>query len=1510
MKNSLFLILVVCVGSVVFSQQQVINHTVPFATTNQNMWGPNNNQFSIDQEISIFNVPWNTSFNTGNSMIGTVAGFSFGAALQGSISGVIGSKISLQGFTTGTLDVDYPIDATITTPANNTYDQGDTVTVTTDYVLDPSAEISSFYPSAGEAKWDLYFQLGASASATVCVFSCATFPIIPAFNTGLVNINLVTVNASGVSMLNGLFTQQFLPYPFPPALEDYGITGFVTIPYVSTTSVINNKDIQACGDSTYFNFNVDVFDMIGAMNIPYVSTFFANLAGSQNFGIAVVSWNFFSTNFDANITNHQCFDFDPTVYVSFNFPVPVSYRIINPITNVASPWQNSSIINIEVGKTLQYKFPCYFETVNITPTYTINGQITNHTYDEVTFDLVMSALGFGFTIPAVQITPAIYVPSVCIPIYYPCGAYWFGINWCSTQACTPAFTIPAIGWGGYTYNIGPLWSTTIPIGSFSYDWFNQTWSLGGFQAYSFSPFSMTANVLSATASATPVSCHGGSDGSVALSFNHVAYPLTYLWTNGSTSPSLSNVSANAYQAQIIDANGCQLLTGATVTQPAYPLQANLQVTDVACFNSPNNGAINATISGGTAPYSYSWNNGATTEDLSNIAGGSYSLTVTDANSCVFVVNATVAVPSGITQTAVSSSVSCFGGNNGALDVSVSGGNSPYSYSWNSGPTTQDLVGLAAGNYTLTVTDANNCTDLQTYSVAQPVSAVSVNGIVTNVGCFGGNTGAIDITPSGGTPGYSFQWSSGNGTIMPQITEDLANLSSGNYSVTAIDANGCTATLTSTISQPAQPLQSAGLITQVSCFGGTNGAVQPGISGGTGPYSYAWSNGSTSPSLTNVSAGNYSLALLDANNCASSFNFTITQPASALTVALIGSNVLCFGASTGAIGSIVNGGTAPYQYLWSNGATSANITNLSSGNYSLTVTDNKGCVSTQSVAVTQPAAPLNVTNQATMVDCFGNLSGSINATIVGGTAPYTSVWINQNSQIYSSSSEDLSGVGIGNYLTIVTDNNGCIDSASSIITQPNPINITHTQIDVVCFGNATGAINATVIGGTLPYNFSWNNGSNSEDINGLATGNYTLIVTDDNACIDSLNVSISQPLAPLTVTTESSAVDCFGEATGSAIANVVGGTAPYQYTWSNGSNNPTITNLSSGVYTVLVTDNNGCSSFSGANINQPQQGMNLAINVTDPTCFGYQNGSIEMTITGGTQPYYFTWGNENYVLLNNPSERLDSIVKGSYLFIVTDDKGCKIDTIVQVNEPTPLDLSLQTTYALCYQSSTGFADLTVTGSTPPYSYSWNNGAYNTEDLLNVPAGNYNVTITDNQGCVDSILGKIDQPDSLSVVPVIVAVSCVDQTDGAISLEVFGGTAPYAYSWSNNESSPNITNLSAGVMQVTITDANNCVANRSFVVDASTLPCVNPVNTFTPNGDLINDTWVIDNMHLYPNASVQVFNKWGNRVYESVGLYTPWDGTYNENPLPAEVYYFIIELNDPSATKLTGTLTVIR
>jgi gliding motility-associated-like protein len=471
-------------------------------------------------------------------------------------------------------------------------------------------------------------------------------------------------------------------------------------------------------------------------------------------------------------------------------------------------------------------------------------------------------------------------------------------------------------------------------------------------------------------------------------------------------------------------------------------------------------------------------------------------------------------------------------------------------------------------------------------------------------------------------------------------------------------------------------------------------------------------------------------------------------------------------------------------------------------------------------------------------------------------------------------------------------------------------MSNTKIDVLCHGNNTGSINASITGGTLPYSFAWSNGATSEDLSGILAGSYTLTVTDANGCSKTMTVEIIQPSSPLAVMTETTSIDCFGMNTGSVSATVVGGTAPYQYAWSNGATSTEITNVLAGPYSILVTDNNGCTAFSGANVQQPQQGLNVAINITDPSCHGYSNGIIEMTITGGTQPYYFNWGDENNILLNNPSERLDSITVGSYLFVITDDKGCVVDTIVQVNEPTPFNLAIQTTDALCYQSATGIVDLTVTGSTPPYQFNWNNGQYLTEDLSNVLAGYYAVQITDNQGCVDSIAGTVNQPDSILISSEVINVSCVDQADGAISLTVNGGAAPYSFAWSSGENVPSISNLSAGFYVSTITDDNSCIATITVEVLPSIVPCVNPVNTFTPNGDQFNDTWIIDNMYLYPNASVQVFNKWGNLVFKSEGLYTPWDGTFNNNPLPSEVYYYIIELNDPATSKLTGTLTIIR
>ena len=1495
--------------------QQTINHYVPFSTSNQNMWGPSFAPFSIDQDITLFDVPWNTSFNTGNAMIGSVAGFSFGAALSGAISGVIGSEIGLHGFTTGTVNVDYPIDATVVTPSDNTYDQGDTVVVNTSYTLDPSANIQSFYPSMGEATWDLYFQLGASASATVCVFSCGTFPIIPAFNTGLLTINLVTINANGVSMLSAfgsppLFSQAFFPYYLPDALGDYGLSGALTIPYVSTTSEINGLELDACGDSTYFNLNLNVFDLIGAMDIPYVSVFFENLAGEQDlFGIATVSWNFFDCSFDANITNNQCFNFDPTVYVSFQFPVPVYYRIVDPSTNAASAWATSSIINFPVGNNLEFQFPCYFETLNITPTYTINGQITNHTYDVVSFDFLMSALAFGFEIPAVQITPAIYVPSICIDFWYPCGAYWFGIDWCSSTQCTPSFTIPAIGWPGVTYSIGPLWETSIPIGSFSYDWFNQTWALEGFQAYAFSPFSMTANVLSANGTATPVACFGGNDGTVSLTFNNVEFPLSYQWTNGATTAALNNVTANAYEALIVDANGCQLLTGATVTQPQQALSVSLQSTDVGCNTGVSNGSIDATLAGGTLPYSYNWNNGSTSEDLANLAVGSYNVTVTDDNGCTTSSSATINAPSDIVQTASVGTIACFNGSDADIFVNTQGGSLPYQFQWSNGAVTEDLVNVIAGNYTLTITDANNCTDIQTYTVTQPNAPLQLSAALTNIPCYNASTGAIDISVTGGTANYSYQWTNANNVLIPVTTQDYTNIPAGSYSITVVDNNGCVATMSNTLTQPLAPISSQPILTNINCFGATTGVINPQITGGTSPYLYAWSNGTNVNQANNLAAGAYSLVVTDIANCTATYNYTLTQPNSALSIALTPSPVACFGNATGSIASSVSGGSAPYSYAWSNGTVNPNLSNGIAGNYTLTVTDNKGCTANNNATITQPIGPLSVALAPLMVDCFGNQTGSINATISGGTAPYASQWNNQNLFIFATQNEDLSNLPIGTYTTQITDAKGCSTTANTTLTQPMALVANSNNTNVLCQGNSTGQIDLSVTGGVNPYQYTWSTGSIGQDVNALAAGGYSVNITDANGCPLTYSTSILEPASLVSVSTYANEVKCFNDSTGYVNTMVNGGVSPYTYAWSTGDNTPNIDQLGAGVYSVTVTDANGCTAFSGAVVSQPNQGLGLSISITQPLCYGYTDGTIQYSISGGTQPYYFNWGNQNNILLNNPSETLDSIAIGDYYFKITDANQCVVDTIVTMTQPTDFTLTNVTTANLCFADSTGAVDLTVSGATQPYTYNWSNGQ-STQDLNNVVAGIYTAIVMDSNGCIDSMVTEVTQPTAIQTSFNSINVSCVDQSDGSIALTVIGGSQPYAYQWSNGNTNEDLTDLTSGAYSITITDNQMCTMSLTVVIAESEMPCITPPNTITPNGDLYNDTWVLDNMHLYPEALIQVYNRWGNLLFSSKGTYTPWDGSYRGNPLPSEVYYYIIDLYDISQTKLTGTLTLIR
>ena len=364
-----------------------------------------------------------------------------------------------------------------------------------------------------------------------------------------------------------------------------------------------------------------------------------------------------------------------------------------------------------------------------------------------------------------------------------------------------------------------------------------------------------------------------------------------------------------------------------------------------------------------------------------------------------------------------------------------------------------------------------------------------------------------------------------------------------------------------------------------------------------------------------------------------------------------------------------------------------------------------------------------------------------------------------------------------------------------------------------------------------------------------------------------------------------------------ISSVTGGTSPYTYSWSNGETTPNIYNWNAGAYDVTVTDDHGCTSFSGAVINQPAQLLDVTYTSTDVLCFGGNDGTIEISITGGVQPYYYNWGNQGEILMNNFTENIADLSLGEYFVRVTDRNGCVNEQYITINEPTLLVTSFTTTDVLCFGESTGQVDVTTTGGTLPYSTTWSDGQ-TTEDAVNLAAGQYIYTVLDDHLCEVSDTAYIFEPTEVEITWETSDVTCIDESNGAIFVSAFGGVPPYDFVWSNGAVQPNIGDLAVGNYDLIVTDDHSCVSNYSFEIFGNQDDCLFIPNTITPNGDEYNDTWIIENIGLYPGASVKVFNKWGNKVFDSGELYEPWDGTHKGAPLPSEVYFYIITLGSDS------------
>ncbi len=664
--------------------------------------------------------------------------------------------------------------------------------------------------------------------------------------------------------------------------------------------------------------------------------------------------------------------------------------------------------------------------------------------------------------------------------------------------------------------------------------------------------------------------------------------------------------------------------------------------------------------------------------------------------------------------------------NGTINVAAFGGATPFLYQWNNGPEENALSNLAAGTYEVLVTDANDCTTIEIVTI-ENTEPPALEAMVEESICGEANGSIALSTTNIVHPPLSYQWSA----EAVGDTPNAENLLAGTYVVVVTDALGCTTFQSITVEDIGGPeISLTG--TEPSCS--ENGLISANISGGATPYALQWNTGETSENINISEPGNYTLLVTDDNGCTSTQNIDIDSNTDFPSIE-VSSQAVCLGESTSAT-AMITGGASPYQIEWSNGQTGETAEDLTSNvEYSIEVTDANGCKTSDSFSIEAFAPIEEIAFEAIPASC-GENNGSITAIAIGGTAPFSYDWNTGETGI------QIEGLASATYEVLITDVNGCTAISDFALPGLNAPTLLLSASSPSC--NNEGDIAANVSGGTPPYSFNWNTDETTENIQITEGGIYSLEITDASGCVVTENIEVSanieSPSIELSINQP-----CDGDL-GSAMANIEGGTPPYEIEWANGETGNDADGLTTNVfYNVLVTDANGCSA-SQTFVVESLVGIEAVEATTTAASCEQANGRVSLQITGGTAPYTYDWNT------GATSENIEDLDEGIYTVVVTDANGCTFVQEVNIEAIANPIISISTENANCNEAN-GRAMASVTGGTAPYTFLWDTGE-TTENIEGLASGTYVLTITDANGCevIQSIaINDEGAPDASFSVP---------------------------------------------------------------------------------------------------------------------------------------------------------------